>query len=72
VRHAFNGAVSYEIPSLFENGIARAIFGGFGLDTIVRARSATPGQHRFGRQPFRLGVTTILRPDLVAGQSLLY
>jgi hypothetical protein len=70
VRHAFNGAVSYEIPSLFESGIGRKIFGGFGLDTIVRARSATPVNILSGVNRFGLGVTTILRPDLVAGQSL--
>ena len=70
VRHAFNGAVSYEIPSLFESGIGRAIFGGFGLDTIVRARSATPVNIVSGVNRFGLGVTTILRPDLVAGQPL--
>ncbi len=70
VRHAFNGAVSYEIPSLFESGIGRKIFGGFGLDTIVRARSATPVNIVSGVNRFGLGVTTILRPDLVAGQPL--
>ena len=70
VRHAFNGAVSYEIPSPFENGIGRAIFGGFGLDTIVRARSATPVNIVSGVNRFGLGVTTILRPDLAPGQSL--
>ena len=70
VRHAFNGAVSYEIPALFENGIGKTIFGGFGLDTIVRARSATPVNIVSGVNRFGLGVTTILRPDLVAGQPL--
>ena len=70
VRHAFNGAVSYEIPSFFNEGIGRKLFGGFGLDTIVRARSATPVNIVSGVNRFGLGVTTILRPDLVAGQPL--
>jgi hypothetical protein len=70
VRHAFNAAVSYEIQSLFENGIGKAIFGGFGLDTIVRARSATPVNIVSGVNRFGLGVTTILRPDLAPGQQL--
>jgi hypothetical protein len=70
VRHAFNGAVSYEIPSLFESGIGRAIFGGFGLDTIFRARSATPVNIVSGVNRFNLGTTTVLRPDLVPGQPL--
>lgn len=38
VRHAFNTAVSYEIPAFFDEGIARKIFGGFGIDAIFRAR----------------------------------
>ncbi len=70
VRHAFNGAISYQIPSPFEGGIGRTIFGGFGLDTIIRARSATPVNVVSGVNRFGLGATTILRPDLVAGQPL--
>ena len=42
VRHAFNSAVGYEIPSPVKNGIGRKLFGGFGLDLIARARTATP------------------------------
>lgn len=70
VRHAFNGAVSYNLPSLFEGGIGRAVFGGFGLDTIVRSRSATPVNIVSGVNRFNLGTTTVLRPDLVPGQPL--
>ncbi|MCI0387325.1 MAG: TonB-dependent receptor [Acidobacteria bacterium] len=70
VRHAFNAAVSYSIPSPFAGGIGRAILGGFGLDTIVRARSATPVNVLTGRDPFGLGFTTVSRPDLVLGQPL--
>ena len=71
VRHAFNGAVSYEIPSPFKNGLARKIFGGFGIDAIVRAQTATPVNLVSGASnSFAIGVTTILRPDLVPGQPL--
>ncbi len=70
VRHAFNGAISYEIPSLFGEGIGKAIFGGFGLDTIVRGRSATPVNVVSNVNRFNLGTATVLRPDLVAGQPL--
>ncbi|MBK8314016.1 MAG: hypothetical protein IPL01_08315 [Acidobacteria bacterium] len=70
VRHAFNAAVSYAIPSPFDAGVGRAIFGGFGLDAIVRARSATPVNVLSGRDPFGLGFTTVARPDLVALQPL--
>jgi len=70
VRHAFNAALSYVIPSPFAEGAGRAILGGFGLDAIVRARSATPVNVLSGRDPFGLGFTTVARPDLVAGQPL--
>jgi hypothetical protein len=70
LRHAFNAAISYAIPSPFADGTGKAIFSGFGLDTIVRARSATPVNVLSGRDPFGLGFTTVSRPDLVAGQPL--
>ncbi len=70
VRHAFNGAVSYEIPTPFSSGIAKKIFGGFGIDAIFRARTATPVNLVSGANSLGLGVTTILRPDLISGQPL--
>ncbi len=70
VRHAFNTAVSYEIPSFFSEGIARKIFGGFGIDAIFRSRTATPINLVSGTNSLGLGVTTILRPDLVPGQPI--
>lgn len=70
VRHAFNGAVSYEIPSPFENGFAKKLFGGFGIDGIFRARTATPVNVLTGRDPLGLGFATVVRPDLVPGQPL--
>jgi carboxypeptidase family protein/TonB-dependent receptor-like protein len=70
VRHAFNAAVSYAIPSPFAHGAGRAIFGGFGVDAIIRARSATPVNVLSGLDPLGLGFTTVARPDLVPGQPL--
>lgn len=70
VRHAFNAAVSYTIPSPFADGVGHAVLGGFGLDAIVRARSATPVNVLSGRDPFGLGFTTVARPDLIPGQPL--
>jgi hypothetical protein len=70
VRHAFNSAISYEIPAPFKSGIGKAIFGGFGLDATFRARTATPVNVVSGVNRFNLGVTTILRPDYVPGQPL--
>lgn len=70
IRHAFNTAISYEIPSLFKNGIGKKIFSGFGIDGTFRARSATPINVVSGVNRFGLGVTTILRPDYIQGQPL--
>ena len=70
VRHAFNAAVSYEIPSPFENGFAKKLLGGFGIDAIYRARTATPVNVTTGRDPLGLGFATVVRPDLVAGQPI--
>ncbi len=70
MRHALNAAVSYAIPSPFADGAGKAIFGGFGLNAIVRARTATPVNVLSGRDPFGLGFTTVARPDLIDGQPL--
>lgn len=70
VRHAFNAAVSYIIPSPFADGVGHAIFSGFGVDAIVRGRSATPVNVLTGRDPFGLGFTNVARPDLVPGVPL--
>ncbi len=70
IRHAFTGAVSYELPAFRGNRVARAILGGFALDTIVRARTAPPVTVLTGRDPLGLGLTNVARPDLVYDQPL--
>lgn len=70
VRHAFNAAAGYDIPSLFKQGFGKAVLGGWGIDAIARARSATPINILTGRDVLGLGLTSVARPDYVAGQSL--
>jgi hypothetical protein len=70
VRHAFTGAVSYDIPSPFESGAGRALLGNFGVDAIYRARTALPVNVLVGSDPLGLGTATVARPDLVAGAPL--
>ncbi|MBS1793232.1 MAG: TonB-dependent receptor [Acidobacteria bacterium] len=70
IRHSFNAALSYEIPAPFKSGLGRRIFGGFGLDAIFRARTATPVNVVSGVNRFNLGTTTVLRPDYISGQPL--
>lgn len=70
IRQTFSGAISYDLPSPFAPGFGRRVFGGFGIDSIFRARGATPIGILSGRDPFDLGITSVSRPDLVAGQPL--
>jgi len=67
VRHMFNGAVSWEIPSFLEGKVGRAILGGFAIDSIFTLRSATPVNILTGADPLGLGFTTVSRPDVIAG-----
>lgn len=55
---------------LFKQGFGKSIFGGWGIDAIARARSATPINILTGRDVLGLGLTSVARPDYVAGQSL--
>lgn len=69
VRHSFNVGATYEIPVPFENRTARRLFGGFALDGIFYARSATPFDITYSRNtPFGF---INLRPDL-AGNTPLF
>jgi hypothetical protein len=58
IRHAFTGSASYELPF------------GFAMDTVVRARTASPVLVVTGRDSVGLGLTNVARPDLVPGQPL--
>ncbi len=69
-RHTFSGSASYEIPSPSSNPTVKAIFGGFALDSIVRLRTALPVLVVTGRDALGLGITSVSRPDYVAGQPL--
>ncbi|WP_031498203.1 TonB-dependent receptor [Bryobacter aggregatus] len=69
-RHTFSGSASYEIPAPFSNRAAKALLGGFALDSIVRLRSALPVLVVTGRDALGLGITSVSRPDYVAGQPL--
>ena len=70
IRHGFTGSASYELPRFKSNPAARAILGGFALDSVVRLRTAAPVTAVTGRDPLGLGLTNVSRPDLVAGQPL--
>jgi outer membrane receptor protein involved in Fe transport len=70
VRHSFNAAVGYDAPSPFASGVGKAIFGGFGLDFLYRARTGMPVNIVTGQDLLGFGLTNVSRPDHVPGQPL--
>ncbi len=61
IRHAWHAAVSYEPKS----------FKGWGIDTVVRNRTAFPVNVVTGVDPMQLGLTSyVLRPNLVPGEPV--
>jgi hypothetical protein len=68
VRHSFTTAVTYDLPSVTENNVARAILRDWSADAIFRARTATPVNAVFFNRLF--GVIAVKRPNLVAGVPL--
>jgi hypothetical protein len=70
IRHNFTGAASYEIPLGTSNAVARAVLGGWGLDSVIRLRTAAPVNVVSGRDPLGLGLTNVARPDVVPGVPL--
>lgn len=67
IRHQLNAALSYDLPFATGNRAAAALLGGWGVDSMLTARSATPvnviviADQGFGFQGYR--------PDLVPGVS---
>ena len=68
VRHAFSAAVTYNIPAPGSGRAVTAVLGGWSLDGIFRARSATPVNVTMTRN---LGFGNYaFRPDIVPGEPL--
>jgi hypothetical protein len=68
VRHTFSGAVTYVLPSPAAQRLWHAILGAWSIDGLVTARSALPVNVVTGTTAF--GVSSALRPDVVAGVPL--
>ena len=65
MRHAFAGAVTYNLPTPRIGSVPDAILRDWSVDTIFSARSATPVNVRFNRD---IGFGSFsFRPDLVPG-----
>lgn len=69
VRHAFSAGVTYSIPAAASQpGFVRAVTGGWSVDSMMQARTATP-VNVFSTAFGFLGNSLIaLRPDVVPGQ----
>lgn len=70
IRHSFSSAVTYNIPTLFANTFGRATLGGWAVDTIVVARSATPVNIIAGVAILPSGDQVNVRPNLIQGSPL--
>ncbi len=68
VRHAFNGAISYDIPTPGLGKVGSKILSNWSLDSIIAARSATPVDITYVR--VTPAGTFSFRPDLVSGVPL--
>jgi hypothetical protein len=68
IRSAFSGAVTYNIPAPHAGAVTRAILGGWSLQNVIQARSATP-VNVVDNNFFELfaGLTSV-RPDVISGQ----
>lgn len=74
VRHALSTGITYDIPFSGANSATRGLLSGWSIDSLIQARSALPVNvfyDRVGSQSRRLlNLSTLVRPDLVPGQSL--
>lgn len=68
IRHSFNLALTYDLPTARIGKLGRAIFGDWTVDTIVAAHSGTPVDVTTFRD-IGFGFIT-LRPDLIQGVPL--
>jgi hypothetical protein len=67
IRNAFSAALTYDVPAPGVNGVTKAIFGGWSLQNMMQARSASPVNLRDSEFYTLLNGLTEIRPDLVPG-----
>jgi hypothetical protein len=71
VRHYAAAAATYDVPSPMMNRFLRAVFSDWSVDTILRARSATPVRVlQKGNLGWLFGVSGVARPNLIPGVPL--
>src|SRR5262249_29483367 len=67
VRHVMTAGVTYEIPSPAQTRLGRVLLGGWGVDGILRMRSAFPVTVLTNLPYAPTAQTFAVRPDLVPG-----
>ena len=70
VRHSLVAAASYRLPAPRARGVSRALLGGWSVDSIVRARTATPVNVVLRTGELFGDLVEARRPDLVPGAPL--
>ena len=71
IRNAFSAGVTYDISALTTDSFRKAILGGWSLQNVILARSASPIDIVDGNfSQFNSGYSGAIRPDLVAGQHV--
>ena len=69
VRQAASAGITYDIPSPKDNTFSKAILGGWSIDNIFQARSATPVNIFYSAfSELSGGFLSQVRPDVVASQ----
>lgn len=69
VRHAFTGALTYNLPAPFKSRLVRAVLGHWSVDDFLTARSALPVD-LIGANFFVNGTSFNARPDVIDGVPL--
>jgi hypothetical protein len=71
IRHAITAGITYAVPAPKGNAWTNAILGGWSIQSIIQARSASPvdiSDLNFSGLPFNGGIIADIRPDTVPGQ----
>jgi hypothetical protein len=71
IRHSFQTAVTYSLPSHFQNHLVSAVLGHWGTDAVFHARSAPPiniVDSAVTFSQFTPGLNLTERPNIVPGQ----
>src|SRR4030095_14333011 len=69
IRHAFTAGLTYDVPAPAQDGVAKALLGGWSLSAFLYARSAPP-VNVFGPISFAAGTAVRYRPHVNPGVPL--